>query len=409
MTGHPDPPDEVTAMVAAVGGLLAWDGAMVGHLRPADAGVVELKRWRPSGPARGAEGPPAWVGDMTVESWAEDRVRWRPAGSAGETPQPAAVAVPIRTGDQVTGVLSFFGHQLREPGSPLVDLVEALAGLLAGRVLAPRTAVTVPAPVGPTGSTGPPGDNSLERAIALVDVFAYTVEVSEQGDFSWCYFGPNSAAVFGGPVTADESLTSLMRRHVHPDDELAVSAFERAVAMGNRLEIEVRIVGLDRTTRWVSWRSVPRRTDGTLYVDGVATDVSARHSLGQSRHDLATAHAQYTRAVDLRRRHALVVRDANDNVLQRLFAAGLRLQMLRRKLDDAEAHAASTIAFQLDQAATDLRELIIDLNTVIESDQDESTPDGGAGEPGDGAPALAAPRVVAADPGTERGLAATAG
>ena len=102
-------------------------------------------------------------------------------------------------------------------------------------------------------------------------------------------------------------------------------------------------------------------------VDGVATDISSRHSLGKTRRDLAMANEQLVQEVDLRRRHVLAVRDANDNVLQRLFAAGLRLQILKRKLDHAEAHAVSAIAFQLDQAANDLRELIISLTGVIET------------------------------------------
>src|SRR4051794_34853567 len=70
--------------------------------------------------------------------------------------------------------------------------------------------------------------------------------------------------------------------------------------------------------------------------------------------------------LEVRRNHALAVRVANDGVLQRLFAAGLRLQMLQRRLDTTDAHAASAIAFQLDQAATDLRELILGLNAFIE-------------------------------------------
>ncbi len=171
--------------------------------------------------------------------------------------------------------------------------------------------------------------------------------------------------MFGAPVSPDEALVPLIERHAHPDDLSAVRELERAARTGRALEVEIRVIAGDGTERWVSWRTVPRTVDGALHVDGVATDVSSRHSLGRSRHELEQANEEYARQVDLRRRHALAVRDANDNVLQRIFAAGLRLQILRRKLDDVEAHAASTIAFQLDQAATDLRELILDLNSVI--------------------------------------------
>jgi signal transduction histidine kinase len=75
---------------------------------------------------------------------------------------------------------------------------------------------------------------------------------------------------------------------------------------------------------------------------------------------------QYAARIDTARDHALLVREANDNVLQRLFAARLRLEMLRRKLDDPEAHAVSTIEFQLEQASTDLREVIRGLSDVLD-------------------------------------------
>ena len=254
-------------------------------------------------------------------------------------------------------MLTFAGPPLREPAEAELPLFEGVASML-GRARRRRR----PTPGSPVPDE--PGTR-VERAMALVDVFAFTVQVTGDEALEWRYFGPNSATVFGAPVSSDESLVGLVERHAHPEDLPAVRELEQAALAGQPLEVEIRILGGDGAERWISWRSVPRRVDGALHVDGVATDVSSRHSLGRSRRDLEQANEEYARQVDLRRRHALAVRDANDNVLQRIFAAGLRLQILRRKLDDVEAHAASTIAFQLDQAATDLRELILDLNAVI--------------------------------------------
>jgi hypothetical protein len=124
----------------------------------------------------------------------------------------------------------------------------------------------------------------------------------------------------------------------------------------------------------VSWRAVPRELGGQLFVDGVATDVTARHSLGLSLQELAEAQDRFSRELGIRREHTVAVRDANDNVLQRLFAAGLRLQMLQRRLDSTDAHAASAIAFQLDQAATDLRGLIHNLNAVLDEMAESEVP-----------------------------------
>jgi PAS domain-containing protein len=204
------------------------------------------------------------------------------------------------------------------------------------------------------------------EAIARVDVFAFTVRVDAAGSFAWLYFGPNSETVFGSPVTDALPLPRLMREHAGAEDRATIDAFLEAVAAGQRTEIEIRLAGVDGTTRWVSWRAVPRELGGQLFVDGVATDVTARHSLGTSLVDLEEARDRFSRELDVRREHTLAVRDATDNVLQRLFAAGLRLQMLQRRLDTTDAHAASAIGFQLDQAATDLRSLIHNLNAVVD-------------------------------------------
>src|SRR3954469_1708998 len=218
----------------------------------------------------------------------------------------------------------------------------------------------------PDSTVLPGATEGLQQAMSLVDVFAFTVRVAEGGLLEWLYFGPNSDAVFGRTVSDAGPLPQLMREHADPDDLATVDAFVNGVSTGCRTEVDLRIHGVDGATRWISWRAVPRRVGGQLYVDGVATDVPARHSLGQSRAEVAEAHDKYSRELEVRRNHALAVRDANDGVLQRLFAAGLRLQMLQPRLDTTDAHAASAIAFQLDQAATDLRELIHGLNAFIE-------------------------------------------
>ncbi len=210
------------------------------------------------------------------------------------------------------------------------------------------------------------------EAIARVDVFAFTVRVDAAGDYAWLYFGPNSETVFGRPVSDTLPLPRLMREHAKAEDGSTIDTFLDSMATGRRTEVEIRVVGLDGSTRWVSWRAVPRELGGQLFVDGVATDVTARHSLGLSLMDHEEAGDRFSHELDVRREHTIAVRDATDNVLQRLFAAGLRLQMLQRRLDATEAHAASAIGFQLDQAATDLRTLIHNLNAVV----DEMAPAG---------------------------------
>lgn len=357
-------PDEI---VVAVGALLGWEGAALLRRSSDGTRVIAHRTWRPPASAAVPPVPPVPAPALDPVAWTDRRVSWSPAAGAGPD-GVSCVALPVRSNGSLEAILLYFGHALREPVATELPILEAVAALLGGTD-SPGEASK------PAGTTSVAPGSPVERTMALVDVFAFTVRVGPDGTMDWLYFGPNSAAVFGQPVPAEESLTALIESRAHPDDRRLVGQLARAAVEGRPLDVDIRVLGGDGVLRWVSWRTAPRRSEGQLHVDGVATDVSSRHSLGRSRRELAEANEQYEREVDLRRRHALAVRDANDNVLQRLFAAGLRLQILKRRLNEVEAHAASAIAFQLDQAATDLREVIQDLNGVI-GEAPEALPSG---------------------------------
>ncbi len=352
-TRPPGRPDDLTVMVEAAGALVGWEAATFVCLTGSSPGVG--RSWHASGGQATAKTPaPTWVWGLDADTWTHQRSVWRPGSLSDRDRSAAAVVVPVRRDARLEGVLAFHGAGVEEPPFSAVSVLEGVATLLARSLDSVRSAPSDAAGSGPVPL----------HALPMVDVFAYTLRVADQG-LEWLYCGPNASAVFGGPVTTDVSLVQLIREHAHPEDLGVVGELEDAMVRGRASEVEIRVIGGDGVTRWTSWRAVPRVTEDGLCVDGVATDISSRHSLGEARRHLALANEQLVQEVDVRRRHVLAVRDANDNVLQRLFGAGLRLQILRRKLDDAEAHAVSAIAFQLDQAATDLRELIIDLNTVI--------------------------------------------
>ncbi len=197
---------------------------------------------------------------------------------------------------------------------------------------------------------------------ALPDVFSFTVDVVEGRAFEWAYFGPNSAALFGDAVCARTStFDALLRWRCLHEDTAEVESFLAAVAAGDPAEAQLRMQGVDGAVRWILWRVMPRVEGERLALDGVATDISSRR-LGRTHHELLRVHLEQEQGDDLMREHAAVVRDANDAVLQRIFAAGLRLRMLQRGLDDVGSHAAEAIAFQLDQASTDLRQTIRELD-----------------------------------------------
>jgi hypothetical protein len=212
----------------------------------------------------------------------------------------------------------------------------------------------------PRTSTGPVG--------ASPDVFSFTVDVTEETAFEWAYFGPNSAVLFGDAVCARTvSFDELLRSRCLDEDMDEAEDLLGGVAAGEKAEAQLRMQGVDGAVRWIHWRVMPRRDGGRLAVDGVAADVSSRR-VGRTHHDLLRAHLEEQRGTHLVREHAAILRDANDGVIQRIFAAGLRLRMLQRGLDEVGSHAAEAIAFQLDQASADLRQTIRELEALTRRD-----------------------------------------
>lgn len=342
--------DELSQGVSAVGALMNWHSAVCikyspMHTRPA----VITKAWTSTS---GADVPPLpqWLERLDPTSWGPRQLVWRPALA----PDPylgAVVAVPLAMDGDVIGALVYFGPQLLEPDDAALGLLRAIAGALAPLTYRSRVQADVKVEKPPS-----------KRPVSLIDVFSFTVRVSRDGDGTscWEYFGPNSHAVFGEGIYPDQPLTDLLTRYVDPDDLAEMHRFTQAFNKGLQTESELRLVGSDGVTRWISVRIKPRWDDGTLFMDGVATDVSARRAIERSNEAVVTNHGHGQSL----REHALKVREANDAVLQRLFAAGLRLQMLKSKLDDAEAHAVTAIVFQLDQATNDLREIVQGLHAV---------------------------------------------
>jgi hypothetical protein len=227
---------------------------------------------------------------------------------------------------------------------------------------------TVTELVASPGAPVPAAQPATLTDAALPDVFSFTVEVAMGPNFEWTYFGPNSAVLFGEPLCArTTALDDLLLSRSLQEDVTAAAELLAAAAAGETSEAELRMQGLDGAVRWVQWRIMPRHHGGRLVLDGVATDVSSRR-LGRTNHGVLRQHLEHAHGAELVREHARTVRDANDGVLQRIFAAGLRLRMLQRGLDEVSSHAAEAIAFQLEQASADLRQTIRELDALTRRD-----------------------------------------
>jgi hypothetical protein len=198
----------------------------------------------------------------------------------------------------------------------------------------------------------------------LPDVFSFTVEAVGGPGFEWLYFGPNSAVLLGDQLCArTTSFDTMLLTRCLQEDEGALATFLARAARGVTCEVELRMQAADGGVRWVLWRVMSRLDGGRTFLDGVATDVSSR-KVAWTHHEALLGQLEQRLDSQLLSEYAAVVRDANDGVLQRIFAAGLRLRVLQRGLTDVGSHAVDAIAFQLDQAANDLRQTIVELDAV---------------------------------------------
>jgi diguanylate cyclase (GGDEF)-like protein len=85
-----------------------------------------------------------------------------------------------------------------------------------------------------------------------------------------------------GPLPEGQDEEEAWEDAVHPDDHAAYLAFNEALRQGRPMELEYRLVGFDRRTRWVWDRARPRFTQGRLLVEGIVTDVTDRHEAGEA-------------------------------------------------------------------------------------------------------------------------------
>ena len=100
---------------------------------------------------------------------------------------------------------------------------------------------------------------------------------------------PSTACVGGIP----EGLTYGQAWHaaVHPDDRALAGSLAQRLRAGEPVDVEYRLVGFDGITRWMWVRCAVRETraDGTLILDGVAQDVTARRDAQNRLSEIAEA------------------------------------------------------------------------------------------------------------------------
>ena len=122
----------------------------------------------------------------------------------------------------------------------------------------------------------------LRRVAATAAVHIYEMEYLEDGRYVCNEFIGEGLESLLGPIPEGADEEQAWEDAVHPDDRAAYLAFNEALRQGRPMELEYRLLGFDRRTRWVWDRARPRFTDGRMLVEGIVTDVTDRHEAGEA-------------------------------------------------------------------------------------------------------------------------------
>ncbi|MFC4058931.1 ATP-binding protein [Planomonospora corallina] len=309
LAGAASSQEAATGVAAAVTEALGWTYGEYWQVDEDEASITRIGCWsrpgrdlsaftagHPTVFARGEElpglvwerGEPIWIADNAT---ARDFPISQAALRAGLR---SAMALPVRSGDQVLGVLVFVTDHPQEPDDDLVDLLDGVCAHV-GRYMERRRAEELTVALAASR-------RQLDQIVNQLTDKIWTAEVAPDGTARPVYVNTAHTTVFGGHLhlSPDDDFIAVMLRMIHPDDQDAFRAYCAELTSGRRAELEYRLIGLDGVTRWIWSRGVPRREGERLLVDGISTDVTEHHRLAEEReHLLAQRQQQVDRLREL--------------------------------------------------------------------------------------------------------------
>ena len=122
----------------------------------------------------------------------------------------------------------------------------------------------------------------LTRVVGSVSDCLYSAELMPDGILSFRYVSPVAERILGRPAADFLADAGTWLEILHPDDVSLVMQLDAQIREGGtrELQCEVRIMLSDGEMRWVQDRMIITPTErGSLWVDGVLTDITARKSL----------------------------------------------------------------------------------------------------------------------------------
>ncbi|GGS76307.1 hypothetical protein GCM10010156_38830 [Planobispora rosea] len=224
--------------------------------------------------------------DLPGGVWDTGETTWIP--DLGAEPRPfllkqaaldaglrAAIALPVRSGEQVLGVLIFCADTVQEPDDQLADLLDGTCAHV-GRYLERRRAEELATDLAESR-------RHFARVVAQLDDNIWTAQVTSDGQLRSTFRGSNIGTVLGVEPPGDVNVGILISERTHPEDRALWAGFRAELIAGRPAQAELRIIGLDGVTRWIWIRGTPRREGEQTFVDGISTDVTERHRLADER------------------------------------------------------------------------------------------------------------------------------
>jgi diguanylate cyclase (GGDEF)-like protein/PAS domain S-box-containing protein len=257
---------------------LGWD---VGTLWVIDPGAETLRSvgsWRHprlvprnySGPLSGVRLPPG-VG-LPGRVWAQRSAQWgmdlddAQRTSAMVAGLVSAVGFPIRSGDEIVGVVELQSAQHEPPDEDLVELLESAGALIAQTLQRDRAM-----------SLLREADVRYRALVEQIPAIVYVDVVDES--MSTSYVSPQIRTLLG--VTPEEYIADpdCWYKHLHPEDkERALAEYLRGRDAGESFTFEYRLVANDGSVVWFrDSAAVISNEDGTpSFVHGVMLDITER-------------------------------------------------------------------------------------------------------------------------------------
>ena len=166
---------------------------------------------------------------------------------------------------------------------------------------------------------------SVLRIVGAIDAYLYTNEHCADGTRRSVFSGPNREKLMGGDPPPGTDIAAEWERLIHPDDWDAHLAHRARLRRGEPSDVRYRLCGYDGVVRWINASTHPVTKDGSVFVDGIVSDVTVQVEAEQR---LATALDELERLASINERHAL--HDAltglgNRRKLQRQLDAALEV------------------------------------------------------------------------------------